>query len=313
MPRGIYTQTVCLLLRDEVTLAQLHPLLNRYGIRNEVRASENWGFGGPTYVINYRPDANGYVAVDVVNHPWPDSMGDPQQNPEIFGAWSISCFGPATFPGGLHRAMQQSWIWPEGKAAPNEHQGFIRVRSSYAFGDDEKAPLVPDDYDAEQDLEFVTKVAQSLLVLPQVLCYFNPGGEVLRSRELTEDCLEFSAEHNLPALELWSNVRPFLMNEQFFLMDTVGNEQLDLPDIEVVCSRDYEPSEIEGYLRNITYHLLSNGVDSIQDKSTMPGPSNVPWQAHHFERGLMVPPRRVICLIPMDGKSTPDEVLERKA
>jgi hypothetical protein len=263
-------------------------------------------------VVDYRPEVNGYVAVDVVNHPWPDGMGDPKENPEIFGAWSMSGFGPATFPGGLQRAMQQSWIWPEGKTLPMQHQGFIRVRSSYAFGADGKAPMWPEDYDAEQDLEFVTKVAQSLLVLPQAMCYFNPGGEVLRNRELTEECLEFSAEHLLPALELWSNVRPFMIDDQFFLMDTVGNEQLDLPDIEVVFPRAYEPGEIEGFLRNLTYHLLSKGADSIKDKSTTGGPFNVPWQVHYFEHGLMVPPRRVICVVPQDDKELPAHVLQRE-
>lgn len=311
MPGGIYTQTVCLLLRDEVTLAHLKPILEQYTIRKEVRASDNWGFGGPTYVIDYRPDVNGYVAVDVVNRPWPDSMGDPKEDPEIFGAWSMSSFGPATFPGGLHRAMQQSWIWPEGKTVPMQHQGFLRVRSSYAFGADGNTPIRPEDYDAEQDLEFVTKVARSLLALPQALCYFNPGGEVLRSRELTEECLEFSAENSLPALSLWSNVRLFNISPEFSLMDTVGNQQLDLPDIEAVFSRDYDCGDIDDFLRNLTYFLLSEG-EVLKDKHTVDGPRNIRWQAHHFENSLVDPPRRVICFLPSDGKSPPDGVLDRK-
>ena len=311
MPRGIYTQTVCILLRDSVTLAQLQPLLEQYTIRKQVQASDNWGFGGPTYVIDYRPEVNGYVAVDVVNHPWPDDMGDPKEDPEIFGAWSMSGFGPVTFPAGLTRAMQQSWVWPEGKTLPTQHQGFIRVRSSYAFGADENAPIWPDDYDAEQDLEFVTKVATSLLVLPQALCYFNPGGEVLRNRELTEECLEYSAERSLPPLELWSNVRLFNIDERFSLMDTVGNQQLDLPDLEAVFSRDYDCGEVDGFLRNVTYYLLSNG-DGIKDHDTLDGPRNIRWQAHRFENGLTVPPRPVICFLPMDENEPPQEVLERK-
>lgn len=312
MPRGIYTQTVCILLRDEVSLAQLRPLLEQYTIRREVQASDNWGFGGPTYVVDYRPEVNGYVAVDVVNHPWPDGMGDPQQESLIFGAWSMSCFGPVTFPGGLQRAMQQSWVWPEGKDAPNQHQGFLRIRSSYAFGADGKSPVWPEDYDAEQDLEFVTKVAQSLLVLPQALCYFNPGGEVLRNRELTEECLEYAESQSLPALDLWSNVRLFNIDENFSLMDTVGNEQLDLPDIEAVISRDYDCGEIDSFLRNATYYLLSKGADVIKDKDTMDGPRNVRWQAHHFPNGLTDPPRRVICFVPLDGKEVPAAVLNRQ-
>src|SRR5688500_7485330 len=98
MPGGIYTQTVCVLLREELSLEQLKQALAEYAVRKQVPASDNWGFGGETLVLDYRPEVNGYVAVDVVSKPWPDGMGDPKTEPLIFGAWTMSAFGPMTYP-----------------------------------------------------------------------------------------------------------------------------------------------------------------------------------------------------------------------
>lgn len=312
MPRGIYTQTTCILLCEEVAWEQLRPALAEYTIRKEIAEGSDWPFGGPAYILDYRPDQNGYVAVDIVNRPWPDGMGDPKREATIFGAWTMGMFGPQTYPGGLERAMQQCWAWEQGKVLPARHSGFIRVRSSYAFGADENAPLWPDDYDAEQDLEFVTQVARALLALPQAQCYFNPGGEVLRDQAMVEESLEYGRDHELPPLELWSNVRLFNIDENWSLMDTVGNGQLDVVDIEAAFDRRYDPGEVDGFLRNVTLYLLTNGA-VIQDKDTMDGPGNIRWQARHFENGLCDPPRRVICFVPVDGTQSPEPVLNRPA
>lgn len=310
MPRGIYTQTVCLLLRDEVSWDQLRPALQAYTIRKEVAQASEWFFGGPTLVLDYRPDKNGYVAVDFINQRWPDGMGDPKQESTLFGAWSMGAFGPHTYPGGLQRAMQQCWAWDEGKVLPPQHRGFIRIRSSYAFGAADEDPLWPADYDAEQDLDFVTNVARALLTLPQALCYFNPGGEVLRDRAMVDESLEYGRDHELPPLELWSNVRLFNIDDSWSLMDTVGNSQLDLPDIEASFERRYDPGEVDGFLRNVTLYLLTNG-DVIRDHNTLDGPGDIRWQAQRFDNGLCDPPRKVICFVPLDDSTAPAVVLHR--
>lgn len=47
------------------------------------------GLGGGSVTLSFRPEVNGQVLVDTVDQPWPDSMGDPQKDPMIFGAWSM--------------------------------------------------------------------------------------------------------------------------------------------------------------------------------------------------------------------------------
>lgn len=313
MPMGFYTQTVCVLLRDELSLDQLRPALANYKILKEIpggSSSGEWAMGGPAYVLEYRMPKNGTVVVDIANHPWPDGMGDPKQETAIFGAWSMGMFGPFTFPGGLQRAMQQCWAWEDGKWLPTQHRGFLRVRSSYVLGGGQDAQIRPDDYDAEEDLEFVTRVAQAVMQLPQALCYFNPNGEVLRDRDMLNESIAYAREVELPTLELWSNIRLFNVDERFSLMDTVGNGQLDLPDFEAVFSRKYDCGEIDGFLRNLTLYLLNEG-NVIQDRDTLDGPGDIKWQAHHFEQGLCDPPRNVLCFVPLDGAAPPDEVLNR--
>jgi hypothetical protein len=206
--------------------------------------------------------------------------------------------------------MQQSWAWPEGKTLPAEHTGFIRIRTSYAFGAEEDVPLYPNDYDAEQDLEFITGIARALLRLPQAMCFFNPNGEVLRDRPMVEENLEFGRDHELPPLELWSNVRLFQLDGNWVLMDTVGNEQLDIPDFEAAFDRKYDCGEVDGFLRNLTLYLLDNG-EVIEDQNTVDGPGGIRWRAHFVDDALSVPPRRVICFLPQDDAPVPDLVLNR--
>jgi hypothetical protein len=310
MPSGFHTQTVCVLLREAVTLEQLRPALAPFTIRREI-SSEDWTFGGPTFVLDYRPDVNGLVAVDVVDKPWPDGMGDPKQEFNIFGAWTMGMFGSHTYPGGLQRAMQQCWAWEDGKWLPTQHQGFIRIRSSYVFGK-EDAAIRPADYDAEQDLEFVTKIAQAVLALPQALCYFNPNGEVLRDQALLDESIDDGKTSELPPLDLWANIRLFRIDDTFSLMDTVGNAQLDLIDFEAVFSKRFDCGEVDGFFRNATLYLLNHG-DVIKDKDTLDGPGDARWQAHLFKNGLCDPPRNVLCFVPVDDVDLPEAVLNRPA
>src|SRR5215468_8372854 len=96
MPKGLYSQGVTLLTDGSTTLNDLKMALQKHGFKvvKETAASECWQFGGATLVIPYRPDINGYVAVDLVNQNWPDAMGDPKVDPMTFGAWSMGHFGP---------------------------------------------------------------------------------------------------------------------------------------------------------------------------------------------------------------------------
>ena len=188
--KGFYTQGLAILLRRAATLRAIEESLQGFGVVKRVEGSSTWAIGGPSVVVAYRPDVNGYVAVDTIEHGWPDHMGDPKADPEVFAACH---FGPGAWPGGLDRACQHSWGWPDGRSIPLQHQAFIRIRSSYAFGADYKAPIMPSDYEPLQELEFVTRIAAALVRLPEVLCFFNPNGECVRSASQFLDALSHHA------------------------------------------------------------------------------------------------------------------------
>ncbi len=308
MPKGMFTQTVCVLLKQPISCAQLEPALSAFAIRGRQEDSESWAYGGPALTLDFRPEVNGYVVVDTVDQPWPDHMGDAQNEAMLFGAWSMGFFGPFAFPGGLQRAAQQCWGWEAGKKVANRHKGFVRIRSSYVLGGDENAPVMPEAYDAVAELRFVTDVASALLQLPQALCYFNPNGEVLRDRDGLRQSLEFAQSAKLLPLDIWSNVRLFNLEGDWSLMDTVGNGQLDLPDIEAGFAPGYDYGEIDRFLRNISWYLLQKG-EVIKAGDTMDGPGNVPWQARCPENALTDPPRRVMRWLPLDDADVPAPLL----
>src|SRR5262245_53670925 len=225
MPKGFFMQGLVVLLRQDVALAELRDRLSGYKVVKEVPAGPDWTFGGPALVVEYRPQVNGFVSIDVVPRRWPDHMGDPQRETTLFGAWTTGHFGPYTFPGGLERAAQQSWRWDGAQEAVAGHQAFLRIRLSYIFGASKDAPVMPKDGNPLDELRFLTGLAREILAHPAALCYFNPNGEVLLPHQELGESADFSAAHDLPPLDLWSNIRLFQVSDTWSLMDCVGNWQ----------------------------------------------------------------------------------------
>jgi len=307
MAKGYFTQGVAILCEQAPTVDELAAALSSFEIVGRREAADSWTMGGPSVLVAFRPEVNGYVTIDTVDQPWPDHMGDPKQDPMLFAAWSMGNFGPYAFPGGLARAAQQCWAWEAGKTIAQRHQAFVRIRTSYAFGAKDNDPIMPADYGPLAELEFVTKIAAALLDVPRTLCYFNPNGEILRDAAGLRESLNWAASHKLPPLDVWSNVRLFNFNDEWSLMDTVGNSQLDMADVECIFSRTYEASEIDRFLRNVSLYLLKSGP-VIKDNDTMDGPGKVRWQARSFDAGLIDPPRRVLRFVPLDGRKMPQEI-----
>jgi hypothetical protein len=307
MPKGLFTQGVAILLDRPAKLEQIEAKLGDFEILGRQKANDSWAISGPSLIVSYRPESNGLVAVDAVDQPWPDQMGDPKKDPEIFAAWSMGHFGPYAFPGSLKRAAQQCWSWERGKQIPARHKAFIRVRSSYVFGTDDNAPVMPDDYAPSEELDFVTQIAAAFLLTPGALCYFNPNGEVLRNRQDLSQSLSDAHSNDHPPLDLWSNVRLFNINPEWVLMDTVGNAQLDLPDIEACFYAEaYDLMEIDAFLRNASIYLAQNG-QVIRDSDTTDGPDGICWQAHQFKQGVCDPQREVLRFLPLDDRPLPPE------
>ena len=308
MSKGMFTQGVCVLFERAPSLEDLEAALSDCDIRKRLDDSEEWVFGGPSLIVAYLPEANGFVSIDIVDRPWPDHMGDAHEDTMIFGAWSMGHFGPLTFPGGLQRAAEQCWAWEPGRTIAEQHTAFIRIRSSYVFGGADDSPFMPSDYRPLPELDFVTQIAGKLLGLPGALCYFNPNGEMLRDQQGLRETLEYAKSNDFPPLDAWSNVRMFNINADWCLMDTVGNGQLDIPDVEACFhTESFDFNQIDNFLRNVSLYTLTNG-EVIQQGDTMDGPGGIRWQSHQFENGLCDPPRRVLRWLPLDDREVPVEI-----
>ncbi len=317
MAKGLFTQGMCVLLRKPVEIASLEGRLRDFALVGRHDSIDD-DHAPQTLVFDYRPEVGGHLLVTPSDSVWPDDMGDPDESPERFVAWSLGQFGPLAFPGCLKRASEQSWGWEEGEDQIKSHTAHIRLLISYVLGaeesadeDDDDAPMMPDDYDPLDELNFITRAVTSLLETDEAICYFNPGGEVLRDENGLRRGLNYAWNHELPPLDMWTNVRLFHANEKWALMDTVGNAQFDLPDLEAIYeSEKFEPSEIETFLRSASLYMLQND-EEVEDGDTADGPGEISWMAMECYDALSDPPRETIRWVPQDGSTPPDDLLER--
>ena len=316
MAKGLYTQGMCVLLRKPVSTAEIQERLKGFEMTGQHESMED-DDAPVTLVFDFRPEVNGHLLVTPAKCLWPDDMGDPDESPERFVAWSLGQYGPLAYPGCLQRASDQSWGWEEGSEEVQHHRAHIRLLISYVLGveeadeDDEEVPLIPNDYDPLEELSFLTRAVAAVLEMPEAICYFNPGGEVLRDDSGLRQGLNHAWNHDLPPLDMWTNVRLFRATEQWSLMDTVGNGQLDLPDLEAIYQTDrFQPSEVEGFLRSASLYLLQ-GDEEVEDGDTADGPGQIHWMAMECADALSDPPRPTIRWIPQDGSEPPEELMEK--
>lgn len=308
--KGFYTQAVAILFTGEIGVKQIEKCLSRYKIVKLVAASDNWEFGGESLVVEYKPEVNSLILIDVVNQRWPDHMGDPKEEPTLFSTWSMGHFGPFVYPYNLKRAYEQSWRWENSKEVVANHNSFVRIRLSYIFGAGEDTPVMPKDNDPIEELKFITEAANSILKHPASLCYFNPSGEVLLSKRMLADSISFNDNNNLPWFDIWSNVRLFKLDDNWTLMDCVGNWQLDIPDQEVAFpTGEFSPEEVDNFIRNVSWYLIENGM-VIKDGNTIDGPGNIRFQCSIFENGICDPPREILRWMPQKAKNIPENLLK---
>jgi hypothetical protein len=305
MPKGFFTQSATVLLERPFDLGALERCLKDFQIVRRAEPSNDPWMGAQGLVIGMRPEVNGHAIVDVVDQPWPDGMGDPNTDPALFGAWSMGFFGPFVFPEGLARARAMSFAWPEGRALSATHRAFVRIKTSYVLGAGDDVKVIPADYDAISELDFVTELVRSVLELPEAIAYFNPNGEVLLSRERLAETLEWADDHDVVPQQAWANVRLFKLDDEWTMMDTVGMEQMDIDDHEACfLTGKYAPGEVDAFLRTAADYVLQEGP-VIEDGNTMDGPGNVRWSARSVEDSLAPRPRQVLRWTPLDGSTLP--------
>lgn len=301
MPRkGLFTQGFCVLTDRNIDMEVVKAALATYNPRYvEATPESNWQMGGEFLVLD-GPITGLIATVDIVNRQWPDEMGSPQEDPMTFGAWTMGFFGPLTFPGNLERAVQHSPRREKNQTLKDKHRGFIRLKSCYKV-DGPNDRLIPENYKPLDEIRFLTDIAVSLINIPGCLCYFNPGGEMILDKQTLVEWLDVSDKHNLPPIEVWSNIRLFTIDSTWSVMDTIGNEQFDLPDFEAFFkTAQYDASKIDFYLRNITLHFLNPASKILKDGDGIDGPegrkSN--WRVLVSETATSTPPRDVARLVP---------------
>lgn len=302
-PRGwTFPATVCALLDAPVPLAEIARALAEYPIMREAPGAPGeygWTLGGPSLLVAYRPEVNGYVQVDLVSRPWPDAMGSPKDDTApLFAAWAMGHFGPSSFPGALERAMRYTGSNEEAlREAGARHRAFLRVRLSYVFGADANDPVHPSDRDPLDELRFVSHLQAKLLELPLASCAFNPSGELLVARESLVGKLQRDLAGERLAVDAWANVRMFRSqgaHGDWLVFDTVGMDQLAVRDHEAVIPFGH-PSvrHVVGLLYSMAaYDAEQGGVLGAND--TASDFDEVPWVAHSTGDAIVQPPRSVV-------------------
>lgn len=309
MAKGYYTQGAAILLKTPVKIDDLEKLLDDgFSILGRREADSSWQVSGPALVLEFRPKVNGVILVDVVDRPWPDSMGGMNEDPALFAAWGTGQFGPFCFPGSLARACQYCFQWREGASQAAAHKAFIRIRVTYSLEAGPDEVVAPKDPKLVEETEMLIAVAEALLEHPSAICYFNPNGEVLAPLPQMAQMSEQFAKNSIPPVTLLSNRRIVKFdNSDWMMMDMVGLGQLDMADLEVCFTERYDPNEVAMFLVNTALHIAKLGP-VIKEGHTMTGPQGVLFEARKFAEPKLVPPREVLRFRPRDGTVSPAEL-----
>jgi hypothetical protein len=314
--KGFSTQGVMVLTETALSAKTIDKALARFKVvkRMAAEGKPNWMSGYPAWIVEMRKEVNGYLIVDVIDAAWPDSMGDPKEQMELFAAWSMGFMGPHTWPGALERAAHyargtgQEFV----AEAADCHRAFVRVRSSYVLGTGDDAKIWPEDYDAGTELEFVNNVALALAEAEGALCYFNPGGETLHTAASARELLKAHEAAGYVPVPLWSSQRLVHLEDApgWALTDTIGMEQVMAMDHEACFPEaDYDSSEVMDFIRNTAIYTMQSGP-VIKDGETTDGPGGI-WRAMEAEESMLPMPRAVLRWAP-DGVSLPKALRKQK-
>lgn len=290
MAKGLHTAGISVLFRAAPSLDAVAESLRGARGRRVPSSGGGW-MGGPGGVVVDLP-GGGRAVVTPFSARWPDGMGDPEADPMLFGAWSMGFFGPFVWPGALERATGQRWSFAEAAEAAEAHRGFVRIAATQVVTPD--APVVPEGYDALDELRGVSAVVAAVARLPGALAVFAPSGELLLAPSSFERCLERA----LP-VDAWTQVRLFRVGdgEGWCLMDTVGLQQLDRDDFEAAVPADADPGAVAAFLRDLSIYALE-GDAALRDGDTVDGAGRR-WTLRRGE-ALTEPPRPTWRLLP-DG------------
>ena len=309
MPRGLFTQSAIVLTERALTLEAVERALAPFApTRREATKEASWLSAGTELVVRMKPEQNGMLLVDVLDDRWPDTMGDPKGDADLFGAWSMGGFGPLVFPGGLARAASHAIAFPGAKQAIDAHTSFVRIRTTYVLGQGQDAKTIPEAWDGLFETLFVAKVARALLELEGALAFFDPNAEIVLPAEEIDASFAQAKELAIAPVDLFAHVRLFGIGDAqgWTLMDTVGMERFFLPDVEIAIDESVDPDDAASFLRGVAIHLVENG-DVLAADTRVAGLGSH-YQVLRKERALVDPPRAVVRLVP-EGVDVPAGLL----
>lgn len=293
--KGFYTQTLVILFSETPDLGLIRMTVERSGFHvRSVEDESDWKeMQGAALMLDWQPEVNGCCVLDVIDHPWPDDMGDPEENPSLFSAWTMGAFGPFTEPGALERARTFGCPVPEAEAAAG-HAAFVRVRMTYVFGAGDDAPIRPGDHDPRMELEWLFQLCLAVMEVPGALLFFNPNGEVLMPREDLAAHIDASRDAKVLPLMAIAKARLFAVEDGWQMVDTVGLAQLNLPDHEVAIPPEtaFPADAAIRFCWNVSLYLADSG-NTIETGHTADGPGGQPWRAETREQSSFSPPRAV--------------------
>ncbi len=300
---AIYTQGVMILLKESLDISELKKQLGGFRVLAQKEATDSWLSMGPSLVVEAERGSKGRVVIDLVDKRWPDTDSDPA----VAAARKSGLFGPVEAEETLHRACAFCpSTWPEGPELANSHQAFLRLRVTYVKASGAPLDGVPEDYNATRECEQLLGVAEALLEHPSALCYFNPTGELIASKEFLAQVCEAFHKASQPAINALANRRMGkIEGSDWHLIDLVGMSQLDLPDFEIGFTEKYDPNEMAGLLVKLALQILKSG-QTPKDGHTMSGPEGKLFEVRRFDRSCSKPEREVLRLRPRDGTVSPE-------
>lgn len=297
---GLYAHSAYVLLGAHGTIEQAdEALASLTGSRRVIKGSYEYDpwVGGDSVMIE--EGATGITMVDVVNQAWPDGMGEPESEPLLFIAWATGMFGPSVFPGALERAVSIGRHRVDGARQVYRHVAFFRIRT---LG-------TPSRSNAQRDLTWIAAIADALLKLPDALCFFDPNGEVLLSRELFESRYPAWSQQRSFPLDLWTSVRTLtdLAHPNWEIIDIIGLRRFGFPDHEIVVRKNrFTADDLAAFLSDLGARVL-DAREVPGHGEQLVGPDGVNFHARSEVHALGSPVRPVIRWFAMNGDVPPSD------
>jgi Domain of unknown function (DUF4261) len=234
------------------------------------------------------------IIVDLFNHQWHDTSGKDQGANSPNYAWDQAHEQLLAPPWSLKRAVQQYRGSDDAAIAAANHSAYTLLRVPY-----QPAGNTLDAF------ERLMAVVERMLAHPQAVCYFNPSGEVLSGRARVASILERVQAQKLPPLELLVNARMFDIGAGWAMADSVGLEQFDLPDQEVLFSQEAMQSvDAIAFVKNLAMHFIQNHPE-VCSGDTAGGPGESVWEAVVLGQGSLPPHRKVVRWLPENREGMP--------